>query len=119
MRENVQREMISADVVDPRGGGAQKATIAFAVGFESPSPELAARVANDLVTLYLKKNVETRTQLAAGTTAFLSEETDKLRTAHRRDRAEDRRLQAAELRPAAGVRAVHHADAGRRLAGGA
>ena len=80
MRDNVQREMISADVVNPRGGGAQKATIAFAVGFESPSPELAARVANDLVTLYLKKNVETRTQLAAGTTAFLSEETDKLRS---------------------------------------
>ena len=40
----MQREMISADVVDPRGGGARKATIAFAVGFESESPALAARV---------------------------------------------------------------------------
>ncbi len=79
MREDVQREMISADVVDPRGGGARKATIAFAVGFENESPQLASRVANDLVTLYLQKNIETRTQLAAGTTAFLSEETEKLR----------------------------------------
>ena len=79
MRKEVQLEMISADVVDPRGGGARKATIAFAVGFESESPALAARVANDLITLYLQKNVETRTQLAAGTTAFLSEEAEKLR----------------------------------------
>ena len=79
MREDVQREMISADVVDPRGGGARRATIAFAVGFESESPALAARVANDLVTLYLQKNVETRTQLAAGTTSFLADEAEKLR----------------------------------------
>jgi uncharacterized protein involved in exopolysaccharide biosynthesis len=79
MRKDVQREMISADVVDPRAGRATRATIAFAVGYESRSPELAARVANDLVTLYLQKNIETRKQLAAGTTEFLSEETEKLR----------------------------------------
>jgi polysaccharide biosynthesis transport protein len=79
MRDNVQLEMISADVVDPRGGGARKATIAFAVGFESDSPETASRVANDLVTLFLQKNIETRTQLAAGTTTFLAEEAEKLR----------------------------------------
>jgi len=79
MRDNVQLEMISADVVDPRGGGARKATIAFAVGFESDSPAIASRVANDLVTLFLQKNIETRTQLAAGTTTFLAEEAEKLR----------------------------------------
>jgi polysaccharide biosynthesis transport protein len=49
------------------------------VGFESDSPELAARVANDLVTLFLQKNIETRKQLAAGTTEFLSDEAEKLR----------------------------------------
>jgi len=79
MRENVQREMISAEVVDPRAGRSTKATIAFAVGFESRSPELAARVANDIVTLYLQKNIETRKQLAAGTTEFLADEAEKLR----------------------------------------
>jgi uncharacterized protein involved in exopolysaccharide biosynthesis len=79
MREDVQLEMISAQVVDPRAGSAKKATIAFAVGYESRSPELASRVANDLVTLYLQKNIETRTQLAAGTTEFLAEESEKLR----------------------------------------
>jgi len=79
MRKDVQLQMISSDVVDPRAGRTTKATIAFAVGYESRSPELAARVANDLVTLYLQKNIETRTQLAAGTTDFLSTETEKLR----------------------------------------
>ena len=79
MRANVQRDMISADVIDPRGGGARKATIAFAVGFESDSPQVASRVANDLVTLYLQKNIETRKQLAAGTTSFLTEEAEKMR----------------------------------------
>ena len=79
MRKDVQLEMISAQVVDPRGGSAKKATIAFAVGYESRSPELAVRVANDLVTLYLQKNIETRKQLAAGTTEFLADESEKLR----------------------------------------
>jgi polysaccharide biosynthesis transport protein len=79
MREDVQREMISADVVDPRAGRSTRATIAFAVGYESQSPELAARVANDLVTLYLQKNIETRKQLAAGTTEFLADESEKMR----------------------------------------
>lgn len=79
MRDRIFREMISADVVDPRAGRTTEATIAFAVGFEDRSPEIAARVANDLVTLYLQKNIETRTQMAAGTTQFLSEETERLR----------------------------------------
>jgi polysaccharide biosynthesis transport protein len=79
MRKDVQREMISAEVVDPRAGRTTQATIAFAVGFESESPELAVRVANDLVTLYLQKNIETRKQQAAGTTQFLTEETERLR----------------------------------------
>jgi uncharacterized protein involved in exopolysaccharide biosynthesis len=79
MRENIKIDMISADVVDPRGGGAKKATIAFSIGFESPNPEQATRVANDLVTLFLRENLETRKQQAASTTAFLSEESERLR----------------------------------------
>jgi uncharacterized protein involved in exopolysaccharide biosynthesis len=78
MHDDVQLDMISADVMDPREG-ATEATIAFAVGFESHAPELAMRVANDLVTLFMQKNIETRQQLAAGTTEFLSGEAERLR----------------------------------------
>jgi uncharacterized protein involved in exopolysaccharide biosynthesis len=77
-RENIKIEMISADVMDPRGGGARKATIAFSLGFESPSPQQATRVANDLVTLFLRENLETRKQQAASTTAFLTAESARL-----------------------------------------
>lgn len=79
MREDIRLEMISADVVDPRQGRATKATIAFSVGYDSRSPDLAARVANDVVSLYLRENLETRKQLAAGSTEFLAGEAEKLR----------------------------------------
>ena len=79
IREDIKLDMISADVVDPRQGRATKATIAFAVGYDSRSPDLAARVANDLVSLYLRENLESRKQLAAGSAEFLSGESEKLR----------------------------------------
>ena len=78
MRDDIKLEMISADVVDPRQGRATKATIAFSVSFDSRSPALAARVANELTTLYLSENIETRKQLAADTASFLKEESERL-----------------------------------------
>lgn len=78
MRDDIHFSMISADVVDPRLGRATKATIAFSVSFDSPSPALAAKVANELTTLYLSENIETRKQLAVDTTTFLTAEGDRL-----------------------------------------
>jgi uncharacterized protein involved in exopolysaccharide biosynthesis len=71
MRDDIDVKMISADVVDPRSGAPTKATIAFTVAFTDPSPDEAAKVANELTTLFLNDNVETRTQLANGAAAFL------------------------------------------------
>ena len=78
MRADVQFQMISADVMDPRQGHATKANIAFAVSYESPSPELAARVANELVTLYLAENVKSRRQQTANAATFLNDEANRL-----------------------------------------
>ena len=78
MRDDIKLEMISADVVDPRQGKATKATIAFSVSFDSRSPAMAARVANELTTLFLSENIETRKQLAADTASFLKEESERL-----------------------------------------
>ncbi len=64
MREDIDLQLISADVVDPRQGHATKATIAFSVGYKAPSSQTAARVANDIVSLYLTENLETRKQQA-------------------------------------------------------
>ena len=71
MREDVGVKMISADVVDPRSGAPTKATIAFTVSFTNRSADEAAKVANELTTLFLNDNVEARTQLADGAATFL------------------------------------------------
>jgi polysaccharide chain length determinant protein (PEP-CTERM system associated) len=56
-----------------------KATIAFKVTYEDRNPEVAYRVANDLVTLFLDENVRVRTQRATETTEFLTQEAEKLK----------------------------------------
>jgi protein tyrosine kinase modulator len=71
MREDIDVKMISADVVDPRSGQPTKATIAFTVAFADRSPDESAKVANELTTLFLNDNVQTRTQLANGAATFL------------------------------------------------
>jgi uncharacterized protein involved in exopolysaccharide biosynthesis len=74
MREDIGMHMISADVIDPRSGRPTQATIAFSVSYQSRSPELALKVANELTTLYLNENLTSRTQLTEQTSDFFREE---------------------------------------------
>ena len=78
MRKDIGFQMISADVVDPRQGRPTKATIAFSVSYSNHSPEIAARVANELVSLYMQENIDNRKQRTAETTTFLAEEGERL-----------------------------------------
>jgi polysaccharide biosynthesis transport protein len=78
MRKDIGLKMISADVIDPRSGRPTSATIAFEVSYTSSSPELAAKVANELTTLYLNENLNNRTQVARDATSFLEAEGDRL-----------------------------------------
>ena len=78
MREDILVDMITAEVVDPRSGRPAVATIAFTVGFQSESPELAQKVAGELTTLYLSANLKTRTEGAAETSDFLTVESKRL-----------------------------------------
>ena len=78
VRDNIQVEMVSADVVDPHSGRGGSATIAFDVSFESDNPEAAQKVTNELVSLFLKENIRIRTQKAEITSDFLAEEANKL-----------------------------------------
>jgi succinoglycan biosynthesis transport protein ExoP len=74
MRNDISMKMISADVIDPRSGRPTQATIAFSVNYNSHSPELALKVANDLTSLYLNENLTSRTQMAEQTSTFFAEE---------------------------------------------
>ena len=78
MRKDIGLKMISADVIDPRSGHPTSATIAFEVSYTSGNPDLAAKVANELTTLYLNENLNNRTQLARDAATFLESEGDKL-----------------------------------------
>ncbi len=70
-------DVITSDVRQRNRGS----TIAFKVGFKHEDPQIAAKVANELVTLFLSENVKTRTARASETTQFLEHEADKLRVA--------------------------------------
>jgi uncharacterized protein involved in exopolysaccharide biosynthesis len=78
MRKDIHLQMISADVIDPRQGHPTKANIAFTVSYDSSRPDVAARVANEIISLYLDENAKTRRQLTADAEHFLDDEANKL-----------------------------------------
>ncbi|EXJ14631.1 GumC family protein [Imhoffiella purpurea] len=78
MRSRISLDMISADVMDPRSGRPQEATIAFTLGFQDASPVIAQKVTSDLVSLFLNENLEARTAAADEATNFLKAEADRL-----------------------------------------
>src|SRR5277367_4742493 len=77
MRSDIGMHMISADVIDPRSGRPTQATIAFSVSYQSRSPDLALKVANDLTSLYLNENLTSRTQLGQQTATFFTDESGR------------------------------------------
>ena len=74
MRKDVGLHMISADVIDPRSGRPTEATIAFSLSYESRSPDLALKVANEFTTLFLNENLTSRIHLAEQTASFFNGE---------------------------------------------
>ncbi|MBV1906463.1 MAG: lipopolysaccharide biosynthesis protein, partial [Pseudomonadales bacterium] len=77
-RKDMTLDLVSANVIDPRSGRPTEATIAFTLSYESPNPNSAQRVANELVTLFLDENLRNRTDKAASTAAFLEAEATSL-----------------------------------------
>jgi uncharacterized protein involved in exopolysaccharide biosynthesis len=78
IRDDIRFGSIKASVIDPRQGRPVEATIAFSLSFVSRSPETAARVANEISSLYLQENLESRKRLAEQAAGFLTEEGDRL-----------------------------------------
>ena len=58
--------------------GQRKDAIAFTVGFEYEQPVVAAKVANELLTMILREDVRSRTEFASETTRFLAKEVQRL-----------------------------------------
>jgi succinoglycan biosynthesis transport protein ExoP len=76
--KDIAVEVISADVVDKRTQHPTKTTIAFTVAYESNSPDLAQKVANELTSLFLGENLKSRERQAQEATSFLQQEAENL-----------------------------------------
>lgn len=74
MRDAILVEPLKTQITDPSTGRSGEMTVAFRVRFDYRKAEDARRVANELVSLYLSINQETRRGVAAQTTDFLSSE---------------------------------------------
>ncbi len=72
------RERTVIKPVEATLNGERKQAIAFSVGFEYENPQIATRVANELVTMILNEDVRTRTNFASETTKFLEKEVKRL-----------------------------------------
>jgi len=75
MREDISVTPIYAQM---SGSRRSRATIAFEIAYDSPDPDRAEKVVNDLVELYLHENTKARQESVAETTAFLAVEAERV-----------------------------------------
>jgi len=75
MRENIRLEAVRGD---PLRGRVPEGAIAFTLFYESPSPEQARQIVEDLTELFLSENVRQRQLAARETTRFLDREAVRL-----------------------------------------
>ena len=80
MRQRAAIEQVDIDTaLNPKAARAAASTaVAFTITFEYENPELAMKVANELLTLILNEDVRTRTNRASETTQFLAREVKRL-----------------------------------------
>jgi succinoglycan biosynthesis transport protein ExoP len=79
LRNKIDLEVLSADFVSSKQRNNQpQATIAFTVSYIDQDPRIAQQVASRITDLYLAENVQTRTEKAAGTTDFLTQQLVRL-----------------------------------------
>lgn len=78
LRNRIEISMLSSNMSTRRAR--HRTTIAFSIAFEDRYAELAYRVTNELVTLFLDENIKSRVERATETTEFLSQEAKRLKT---------------------------------------
>ncbi len=77
--------------------GGRSDVVIVTVSFDDPSPELAAAVANEIVTLILQENVKMRTTVSGQTLDFFAQETEQLEQELSQMRAQILAFQEANL----------------------
>lgn len=78
MRKDITLTTVDANMSDRASGRRVNATIAFELSYDSPFPDRAQQVVEDLVALYLAENVKARQESVAETTTFLAQEAERM-----------------------------------------
>lgn len=79
MRDDIQVNTISAEVMDRRTGRPTVATIAFTLSYEGKDPKKVHAVASELTSLFLEENLKVRTRQTKETTRFFEDEMNKVK----------------------------------------
>jgi len=75
LRERIEIKLETTNPTDPRSDAD-----AFSISFSGTEPELVMRVANGLATFFIDENLKVREAQAVGTTDFLEDELDDMRS---------------------------------------
>lgn len=78
MRDRVALQILDLNPAGRRPRASDGLTVAFSVSFDYERPDVAAKVANELVTIILDEDIQNRTGRAVETTSFLTRETERL-----------------------------------------
>ena len=78
IRQGIEVQTVSGKFTDPNSGKSTAATIAFTIAFDADKPEVAHKVTEELVNIYLSENRKIRERKAEATFGFLIAEERRL-----------------------------------------
>jgi succinoglycan biosynthesis transport protein ExoP len=79
MRKNIIIKTFRAEDLDRRAPRGRQGTVAFSLSFQGGDPAIVQQVASRLAALYIEKNIQTREQLTAQTTAVLQARANQIK----------------------------------------
>jgi len=78
IRKNIELKTIKSGDVDRRSYGPMQTTVAFTLSYSASDPLIAQKVASELTSLYVEKNIEGRDKLTSQASAVLKEKLNQL-----------------------------------------
>ena len=79
MRGDINFVPVNVEVADQRSGRAVMATIAFTISYEGKDPQKVQQVTDTMTSLFLREDLNVRSQQAENTFSFLEDERNKVR----------------------------------------
>lgn len=78
LKENLTINIENVSSANSRRRNSFEDSVVFSLTFSDQSPDIALRITNEFITLFLEENVRSRTERAVDTTEFLTQELERL-----------------------------------------